>query len=92
MEDLTKHFPNSGLTTKQIRETIIKITGLTEDKYYFCYKCFKFLGENIPKCLKCETCYRFYCENCSPGISHGVRQKYIDTDRCPQCIENRLPL
>lgn len=93
MDDLTNCFPNCTLTTEEIRETIRKVLGMTEDQggiYYFCYKCFRYLGINTPKGNCCRRCYQFYCKQCSIPLSIDRTGQVIDPTKCIQCLDNQL--
>ena len=89
MEDLTKYFPESGMTTVQIRESIINILKIDPFIPFFCYRCFRHI--NL-KDACCDVCFQPYCKEClfhvkGPGSNSTVSG--IDPDRCLQCIENR---
>ena len=95
MDDLTHHFPNCTLKTEEIREAIQAITGMSDsgiDIYYFCYKCFKYLGMNNPSALCCKICYRFYCSSCSIPLSVDRTGRVIDPRKCIQCMDNIMNL
>lgn len=99
MNDLTESFPGCKLTTAELRETIRSITQMPDSGdsvYYFCYRCFKYLGVNNPSsaggAVCCKVCYQFYCHNCAIGVSVFGAGKEIDSKKCLQCIENATNL
>ena len=87
MEDLTKYFPGCKLNTEQIRETIRSILGIGLYSHFFCYRCFKHVGETTTKAVCCQKCYQPYCERCVKYYT-GIGTSGIDPDKCGQCIEN----
>jgi len=87
MDDLTKHFPGCKMTTEQIRDTIRNILGIGQYDHFFCYRCFRHVGETTLKTICCTVCYQPYCEKCIPYYT-GVGTSSIDPAKCGQCIEN----
>ena len=91
MNNLTELFPDCKLTTLQIREVIRSVLGMTESSeniYYFCYKCFRYIGTNVPKGLNCRHCFQIYCSDCALLLSVNRQGKEIDRKKCLQCQEN----
>lgn len=92
MNDLTSYFPGVTLNTEEIRSVIRNVTGMLENQneiFYFCYKCFKYIGVNKPSGLLCKVCFQFYCKDCSLLLSVNRGSKEIDPKRCLQCLENQ---
>lgn len=94
MDDLTHFFPNCKLSTTELREAIREAVQMTdgEDTFYFCYKCFAYVGVNNPKTPMCTNCYHFYCEKCAiPLLRYRTRddsERTIDTKKCVYCSRN----
>jgi hypothetical protein len=87
MEDLTKHFPGCKMTTEQIRETIRKILGIDPYSHFFCYRCFKHVGETSTTAICCAICFQPYCDYCAKFYV-GAGTSGIDSSKCGQCAEN----
>lgn len=88
MDDLRKFFPNTKLNTEELRETIKKITQMTDEGFFFCYKCFKYLG-TIPTDPNCKYCYQFYCKKCADNFYNSGNTE-ICRYKCLQCVETAI--
>jgi hypothetical protein len=87
MDDLTKYFPNTDLTTEEIRFIILSILKTDRDDL-FCFKCFKLIhNKPLPKQI-CGYCFRVYCNNCSILFKFPEREE-IDPNKCIQCLDTR---
>lgn len=79
--DKYKHVVKKSILREMFEEIILDFK--VNQDIYFCIKCLKYLGCDMPEGIGCNECFHFYCESCDPKICCG--KKLDDSNEEDDC-------